>query len=86
MSRIAGLMAVALLVGAALLGCAQDGRVQEDNDPGDSNSAELAQGNVPEVTVTAERPANLMPEVESVASRSAYAGAFVGSPSGALAN
>lgn len=86
MSRIAGLMVVALFVGAALLGCAQDGRVQEDNDPGDYDSAELAQGNVPEVTVTAERPANLMPEVESVASRSAYAGVLTGAPGSVLAN
>ncbi len=87
MSRIAGLMVLtALLAGAALSGCSKAGRVFGGSEPGDVESSELAQGDVPEVRVTAERPANLMPEVESVASRSAYVGVSAGVPGSVLAN
>lgn len=76
MSRFTGLFVVALFVGAALTGCASQQRAIEKQDSTDLNTIELASGRMPTVEVSAERPAGLVPEVESVASRSGQGGAY----------
>jgi hypothetical protein len=86
MTGITGLLVTLLVVGAALTGCAQDGRVQDQSEPIDSGIDEVALGDVPMVEVKAERPAGLMPEVEVVASRHGYAAAYSASPTGVFAN
>lgn len=86
MTRITGLLVTLLVVGAALAGCAQDGRVQDQSEPIDIGTDEVALGDVPTVEVKAERPAGLMHEVEVVASRHGYAAAHSPSPTGVFAN
>jgi hypothetical protein len=69
-------MVVALFACAAALGCASQQRAIEKQDSTDLNTVELATGRMPTVEVSAERPAGLVPEVETVASRSGQGGVY----------